>query len=105
MTISSMTAFARETLATEQGDITVELRSVNHRYLDCTFKLPDPLRHLEPKLRDRAGKKLARGKLDCLIRLQLNDEASASLEIDSEQLENCCGRYQQSPSGHRKRAP
>jgi uncharacterized protein YicC (UPF0701 family) len=34
MTIRSMTAFARETLSTEQGDLTIELRSVNHRYLD-----------------------------------------------------------------------
>ena len=39
--IHSMTAFARESATTEQGVLTVELRSVNHRYLDCSFKLPD----------------------------------------------------------------
>ena len=44
--IHSMTAFARESAATDQGVLTVELRSVNHRYLDCTFKLPDSLRPL-----------------------------------------------------------
>ena len=87
MTIRSMTAFARETSSTEQGDITIELRSVNHRYLDCSFKLPDALRQLEPRLRERAGKKLARGKLDCMIRLQLDNEASSSLHIDSERLD------------------
>ncbi len=87
MTIRSMTAFARETLSTEQGDLTIELRSVNHRYLDCTFKLPDALRHLEPKLREGASKKLARGKLDCMVRIQLNNEAASSLDIDNRRLE------------------
>jgi uncharacterized protein (TIGR00255 family) len=86
MTIRSMTAFARETLATEQGDLTVELRSVNHRYLDCTFKLPDALRQLEPKFREGAGKKLARGKLDCMVRIQINNNTSNSLKIDNERL-------------------
>ena len=70
--IHSMTAFARESAATDQGVLTVELRSVNHRYLDCTFKLPDALRPLEQRLREQAGKALARGKLDCLIRLQVH---------------------------------
>ncbi len=68
--IHSMTAFARESGTTAQGVLTVELRSVNHRYLDCSFKLPDPLRALESTLREQAGKSLARGKLDCLVRLQ-----------------------------------
>ncbi len=45
--IHSMTAFARETASTEHGTLTVELRSVNHRYLDCSFKLPDALRPLD----------------------------------------------------------
>ena len=53
--INSMTAFARESLATDNAVLTVEVRSVNHRYLDCTFKLPDSLRPLEGRLRDRAG--------------------------------------------------
>lgn len=86
MTIRSMTAFARETLPTEQGDLTVELRSVNHRYLDCTFKLPDALRQLEPKLRESAGKKLARGKLDCAVRIQFNNNTNNSLKIDNDRL-------------------
>ncbi|MCL4106053.1 UNVERIFIED_CONTAM: hypothetical protein GTU68_058359 [Idotea baltica] len=85
--IRSMTAFAREALVTDQGALTIELRSVNHRYLDCTFKLAESLRHLEPKLRDCAGKKLARGKLDCLIRLQPENNSRPSLEIDEEHLE------------------
>jgi uncharacterized protein (TIGR00255 family) len=84
--IHSMTAFARESADTEQGILTVELRSVNHRYLDCSFKLPDALRPLEPQLREKAGTALARGKLDCLIRLQAHPAQAAELQVNSEQL-------------------
>lgn len=81
-----MTAFARESAATDTGILTVELRSVNHRYLDCSFKLPDTLRALEPWLREEAGKVLARGKLDCFFRLQSNAAGPDELQIDSEKL-------------------
>jgi uncharacterized protein (TIGR00255 family) len=81
-----MTAFARESVATDEGSLTVELRSVNHRYLDCSFKLPDILRELEPKLREQAGKTLARGKLDCALRLQASPEQQPALRIDNDQL-------------------
>ncbi|MCB1705842.1 MAG: hypothetical protein KDI17_13320, partial [Halioglobus sp.] len=81
-----MTAFARESTATAQGVLTVEMRSVNHRYLDCSFKLPDTLRALEPRLRERAGAALARGKLDCIIRLQADPTQPGALEIDRERL-------------------
>jgi uncharacterized protein (TIGR00255 family) len=85
--IHSMTAFARESTATDQGDLTVELRSVNHRYLDCTFKLPDALRTLEQRLRELAGKAMARGKLDCLIRLQVHPARAGELRVNPEQLD------------------
>jgi uncharacterized protein (TIGR00255 family) len=80
--IHSMTSFARESATTDQGVLTVELRSVNHRYLDCSFKLPDALRALEPKLREKAGSRLARGKLDCLIRLQEHPARSGGLQVN-----------------------
>ncbi len=85
--IHSMTAFARESGTTERGVLTVELRSVNHRYLDCSFKLPDFLRPLEPLLREAAGKVLARGKLDCLIRLQAHAAAEGELRVNEAQLD------------------
>ena len=84
--IHSMTSFARESATTDQGVLTVELRSVNHRYLDCSFKLPDALRSLEPWLREQAGKALARGKLDCMIRLQAHPTKGGELQVDPEQL-------------------
>jgi uncharacterized protein (TIGR00255 family) len=85
--IHSMTAFARESANTGGGVVTVELRTVNHRYLDCNFKLPDLLRPLEPKLREAAGKVLSRGKLDCLVRVQSQSGKGAELHIDQQQLE------------------
>jgi uncharacterized protein (TIGR00255 family) len=84
--IHSMTSFARESATTDRGVLTVELRSVNHRYLDCSFKLPDALRSLEPRLREQAGKALARGKLDCMIRLQAHPTSGGELQVNPEQL-------------------
>lgn len=84
--IYSMTAFARESATTAQGVLTVELRSVNHRYLDCSFKLPDSLRALEPRLREQATKALARGKLDCMVRLQPLPAKTGELLVNTEQL-------------------
>jgi uncharacterized protein (TIGR00255 family) len=85
--IQSMTAFARECAITVPGILTVELRSVNHRYLDCSFKLPDVLRSLEPRLREKASSALARGKLDCMIRLQSHPAEAGELQIDTARLD------------------
>jgi uncharacterized protein (TIGR00255 family) len=85
--IQSMTAFARECVTTQQGVLTVELRSVNHRYLDCSFKLPDALRSLEPRLREKASAALARGKLDCMLRLQAHPTQAGELQIDTAKLD------------------
>ena len=85
--IHSMTAFARESVTTEHGTLTIELRTVNHRYLDCSFKIPDSLRALEGGFREQAGKSLARGKLDCLVRLQApGGSDSEALAVDEARL-------------------
>ena len=84
MTLHSMTAFARETLATP-ATLVVELRSVNHRYLDCHFKLPDSLRALEPKLREAFSKTLKRGKVDCQIR-HIDSASTHTLDVNEERL-------------------
>ncbi len=81
-----MTAFARESATTGQGLLAVELRTVNHRYLDCSFKLPEELRALEPQLREQLGGALARGKVDCMMRFQPLARAGGSLNIDRDHL-------------------
>lgn len=93
--IHSMTAFARENSNTGQDVLTIELRTVNHRYLDCSFKLPDSIRALEPKLRERLGKALARGKVDCFIRIQQGAQRGPSLSLNHDNLDalkNACAQ-------------
>jgi len=85
--IHSMTAFARESTSTPLGTLTVELRSVNHRYLDTSFRLPDTLRSLEPGLREQVADTVSRGKLECQLRLQADGDQPAGLQVDPERLE------------------
>jgi uncharacterized protein (TIGR00255 family) len=92
--INSMTAFARESSGGEQDALVVELRSVNHRYLDFHFKLPEELRALEPALRERLGRRLRRGKVDCMLRLGAGAAGGAALELDRARLQQvlaACG--------------
>jgi len=78
-----MTAFARCSADFTWGSVTCELRSVNHRFLETGFRLPDSLRPIEMPLREIARKKLSRGKVDCSLQLAFNN-ADASLEADLE---------------------
>jgi len=78
-----MTAFARCETAETWGTLVWELRSVNHRYLEPGFRLPDTFRFLESSLREQLRKQLTRGKIDCTLQFQpaVNREA---LTIDAE---------------------
>jgi uncharacterized protein (TIGR00255 family) len=75
----SMTAFAR----VEVGGISWEIRSVNQRYLDVTFRMPDAWRVLEIQLKNSLRKKIQRGKLDCSLRIN-QEQARTSLAINRE---------------------
>ena len=68
--VYSMTAFARQQQSGELGDLSLEIRSVNHRYLDLNLRLPEELRSLEPVIREQIGQSLARGQLDISLRYQ-----------------------------------
>ena len=65
--IHSMTGYATGARELTFGVLNVELRSVNHRYLDLQFRMPDDLRAIEPQLRERLTAKLNRGKVECRI--------------------------------------
>ena len=80
--ILSMTAFARRELANEFGSLRWELRSVNHRYLDVSLRMPDDLRGLELKVRERVAERLSRGKVECGLRFQSAAEDKPTLAID-----------------------
>lgn len=77
----SMTAFARHDQETVWGDLVWELRSVNHRYLELSLRLPEEWRSLEPQVRELVGKQLARGKVDISLRFKPR-ESAADLVLD-----------------------
>lgn len=83
----SMTAFARQSAEYPWGSLVWEIRSVNHRYLEPAFKLPDPVRWLEGELRERLRERVARGKIECSLRLQRGSGAAAALNIDDHLLD------------------
>ena len=84
--IHSMTGFARREASGPWGQLTCELRSVNHRYLEPSFRLPEELRGLEGELRQTLAKLLRRGKVDCSVHLRSAREAERELRLDETAL-------------------
>lgn len=72
---SSMTAFARQTIECPWGTAAWEIRSVNHRYLETSFRMPETVRDIEMALRELARKHLQRGKVDCILQLNIAQES------------------------------
>jgi len=68
--VHSMTAFSRQQLEHEWGSLTWEIRSVNHRYLEPSVRLPENFRSLENPIRRQLRDKLYRGKIECLLRFR-----------------------------------
>ena len=73
----SMTAFSRTEQAAPFGTLQVEIRSVNQRYLEPHFRLPESLRDLEPLLREALRQRLARGKVECSVRFEAAETTQA----------------------------
>ena len=80
--IRSMTGFARVARDTDAGQLVWELRSVNHRYLEATPRLPEEFRPLEPQVREHLAARLARGKVEATLRWQPAPELQARIEIN-----------------------
>ncbi len=77
----SMTGFARAETKTSEHHLIWEVRTVNHRYLETTFKLPETLRSIEQALREQAKGLLARGKLDGSLKI-LGDPTSGQMTLN-----------------------
>jgi uncharacterized protein (TIGR00255 family) len=77
-----MTAFSRQQLEGDWGALTWEIRSVNHRYLESSVRLPEPFRGLEAKVRDSLRKKLSRGKVECQLRYQALAPEQSELQLN-----------------------
>ncbi|WP_117235645.1 YicC/YloC family endoribonuclease [Vibrio maerlii] len=80
--IFSMTAYARKEIKGDWGSAVWEIRSVNQRYLETYFRMPEQFRGLEPVLRERFRKRLARGKVECHLRFETNPAAKSELIIN-----------------------
>ncbi|MFW2456865.1 YicC/YloC family endoribonuclease [Methyloversatilis discipulorum] len=81
-----MTGFATAAVSVGAATLNLELRTVNSRFLDLHFRLPDELRVIEPLLREQITGALSRGKVDCRAGLQASGESSRELALNPQLL-------------------
>jgi len=81
-----MTGFATLAHQLDEGVVNIELRSVNHRYLEIIFKMDDHLRMFEPNIRQGIQRALKRGKVDCKLSFKENEQAGQQLTVNDEVL-------------------
>lgn len=84
----SMTGFARQEAAENWGNLSIEIKSVNHRYLETGFRMPDALKAMEPKIRELIKKSIKRGKLDIQVRFNPVSGNADHIEVNAETLQN-----------------
>jgi uncharacterized protein (TIGR00255 family) len=80
--VRSMTGFGRGTYSENGKEFTVEIKSVNHRYIDFYIKLPRQIAFLEERVREVVSKSLFRGKVDIFISFEDRADDSKSVTID-----------------------
>jgi len=85
--LRSMTAFGRSSLKTNAYELVCELRAVNHRYLDISIRLPEPVRVMEPSIRERLAGVVHRGKIDVSIKHTQTSSEQQSFVINESLLE------------------
>lgn len=91
----SMTAFARHSITTDWGNAHWEIRSVNQRYLETNFRIPENLRSLEFPLRDKLRKRLQRGKLDISLRIEYSSGSDNQLTLNTALAEQLLAAHAQ----------
>ena len=84
--LQSMTGFARREASLDAGQLSCEIRSVNHRYLELQLRLPDALRGIEHAARELLRERLGRGKVDCTLRFVPRSTSVQGLALDEAQL-------------------
>lgn len=94
-----MTAFSRQQSEQEWGSLTWEIRSVNHRYLETSIRLPDIFRSLENQVRERVRKAISRGKVECQLRYTAQEIPGSTISLNEnlvQQLMEASVRIQKS---------
>lgn len=82
--IRSMTGYGKETLSIEGREYQVEIKSVNHRYLDINIKMPKTLSYLEETIKKEISQKIKRGKIDVFITYENNSQEGKNVKINKE---------------------
>lgn len=82
--ISSMTAFGRTEETGAEGHTVWEIRTVNHRYLELSLRLPEELRMLESRFRECISARISRGKVDCTLRHEPAYSENSALPVNAE---------------------
>lgn len=82
--LKSMTAYARQEEKLSWGSVSIELRSVNHRFLEMNIRMPDELRMMEIPVRTRIKEKLKRGKLDLSLQIQIQSDKQSPIAFNSD---------------------
>lgn len=82
--IYSMTAFSRVEIKKDWGTAIWEMRSVNQRFLETFFRLPEAFRGLENTLRETLKSRLTRGKVECSLRIDLKDPTTSALNLNQD---------------------
>ncbi len=94
--VYSMTGFATGTLTTDTNlGFTIDIRSVNSRFLDLSFKLPDSFRHLEARLREAAAVRLKRGKCEVRLNMQVPAHTLNAAALDTERIRSLLAQQAQ----------
>jgi uncharacterized protein (TIGR00255 family) len=93
--IRSMTGFARRERQGPWGTLVCELRTVNHRYLEASLRLPDELKALDNDARQAIAAALRRGKVDASLYLRAASGSQRSLELDNTLLDELLARIDQ----------
>lgn len=88
--IQSMTAFSRSQGQGEWGNAVCEIRSINHRYLEMSVRLPETLHELEVIMRERIRHHIKRGKIECHVRYSPGDVTGSEIIINSHLAEQLC---------------
>lgn len=93
--INSMTGFGRTEVQTPEGQLQLEIRSVNHRYLDTQFKLPEAFRPIEQELRSIVTARLKRGKVDISLSIKRLTEQPAESHVNAERARQVIGQLEE----------
>ena len=82
--IRSMTGYGKQSLNVEKREYQVEIKSVNHRYLDINIKLPKSISYLEDTIKKEISAKIKRGKIDVFITFENNSQEGRNIDINKE---------------------